>query len=51
MMCILFTVYWHFSLALLGNQYLHETSNGNILRFDAETGTSSVVLLNTTIVC
>lgn len=32
-----------------GNQYLHETSNGNILRFDAETGTSSVVLLNTTI--
>ncbi|XP_010712114.1 prolyl endopeptidase FAP [Meleagris gallopavo] len=32
-----------------GNQYLHETPNGNILRFDAETGTSSVVLLNTTI--
>ncbi|OXB77060.1 UNVERIFIED_CONTAM: hypothetical protein H355_007707, partial [Colinus virginianus] len=32
-----------------GNQYLHETPNGNILRFDAETGTSSAVLLNTTI--
>uniref|UniRef100_A0A8C3LDD7 Dipeptidyl peptidase 4 n=1 Tax=Chrysolophus pictus TaxID=9089 RepID=A0A8C3LDD7_CHRPC len=32
-----------------GDQYLHETPNGNILRFDAETGTSSVVLLNTTI--
>ncbi|XP_042730852.1 dipeptidyl peptidase 4 isoform X2 [Lagopus leucura] len=32
-----------------GNQYLHETPNGNILRFDAETGTSSVVLLNTTL--
>uniref|UniRef100_A0A669Q914 Dipeptidyl peptidase 4 n=1 Tax=Phasianus colchicus TaxID=9054 RepID=A0A669Q914_PHACC len=32
-----------------GNQYLHETPNGNILRFDAETGSSSVVLLNTTI--
>ncbi|POI33976.1 hypothetical protein CIB84_002272, partial [Bambusicola thoracicus] len=32
-----------------GSQYLHETPDGNILRFDAETGTSSVVLLNTTI--
>ncbi|OXB69255.1 hypothetical protein ASZ78_011375 [Callipepla squamata] len=32
-----------------GNEYLHETPNGNILRFDAETGISSAVLLNTTI--
>ncbi|KAM6129572.1 dipeptidyl peptidase 4 [Pterocles gutturalis] len=32
-----------------GNQYLHKTANGNILRFNADTGTSSVILANTTL--
>ncbi|KAM9380238.1 dipeptidyl peptidase 4 [Phaethornis superciliosus] len=32
-----------------GNQYLHKAANGDILRIDAETGTSSVVLANTTL--
>uniref|UniRef100_A0A8C3JGQ1 Dipeptidyl peptidase 4 n=1 Tax=Calidris pygmaea TaxID=425635 RepID=A0A8C3JGQ1_9CHAR len=33
-----------------GNQYLHKAADGNILRIDAETGTSSLVLANTTLV-
>ncbi|NXV25960.1 DPP4 peptidase, partial [Rissa tridactyla] len=32
-----------------GNQYLHKTANGDVLRVDAATGTSSVVLANTTL--
>ncbi|NWY51800.1 DPP4 peptidase, partial [Chionis minor] len=32
-----------------GNQYLHKTDDGNILRIDADTGTSSVILSNTTL--
>ncbi|KAF1609368.1 UNVERIFIED_CONTAM: Dipeptidyl peptidase 4, partial [Eudyptes robustus] len=32
-----------------GNQYLHKTANGDILRINAETGTSSVILANTTL--
>ncbi|NXV47785.1 DPP4 peptidase, partial [Uria aalge] len=32
-----------------GNQYLHKTANGDILRVDAATGTSSVLLANTTL--
>ncbi|KAM6397630.1 dipeptidyl peptidase 4 [Pluvialis apricaria] len=32
-----------------GNQYLHKTANGDILRIDAGTGTSSVILANTTL--
>ncbi|NXJ59849.1 DPP4 peptidase, partial [Rostratula benghalensis] len=32
-----------------GNQYLHRSPNGDILQVDAETGTSSVVLANTTL--
>ncbi|XP_014810209.1 PREDICTED: dipeptidyl peptidase 4 [Calidris pugnax] len=32
-----------------GNQYLHKAADGNILRIDAETGTSSVVLANATL--
>ncbi|KAM6307128.1 dipeptidyl peptidase 4 [Aegotheles albertisi] len=32
-----------------GNQYLHKTANGDILRVDAATGTSSVILANTTL--
>ncbi|GAB0191522.1 dipeptidyl peptidase 4 [Grus japonensis] len=32
-----------------GNQYLHKTANGDILRFDVDTGTSSVILANTTL--
>ncbi|NWR72457.1 DPP4 peptidase, partial [Centropus unirufus] len=32
-----------------GNQYLHRTANGNILRIDADTGTSSLILSNTTL--
>uniref|UniRef100_A0A8B9E335 Dipeptidyl peptidase 4 n=1 Tax=Anser cygnoides TaxID=8845 RepID=A0A8B9E335_ANSCY len=34
-----------------GNQYLHKTANGDIRLFDAATGTSSIVLSNTTLVC
>uniref|UniRef100_A0A8C0BY01 Dipeptidyl peptidase 4 n=1 Tax=Buteo japonicus TaxID=224669 RepID=A0A8C0BY01_9AVES len=33
-----------------GNQYLHKTADGNILRINADTGTSSVILTNTTLV-
>ncbi|NXU95366.1 DPP4 peptidase, partial [Xiphorhynchus elegans] len=32
-----------------GNQYLHETNNGNILLISADNGTSSVILANTTL--
>ncbi|XP_010286806.1 PREDICTED: dipeptidyl peptidase 4, partial [Phaethon lepturus] len=32
-----------------GNQYLHKTANGDVLRIDAGTGTSSVILANTTL--
>ncbi|NXK96412.1 DPP4 peptidase, partial [Formicarius rufipectus] len=32
-----------------GNQYLHETDNGNILLISADSGTSSVILTNTTL--
>uniref|UniRef100_A0A8C3VKT1 Dipeptidyl peptidase 4 n=1 Tax=Catharus ustulatus TaxID=91951 RepID=A0A8C3VKT1_CATUS len=32
-----------------GNQYLHKTDNGDILRISADSGTSSVVLANTTL--
>uniref|UniRef100_A0A8B9IL65 Dipeptidyl peptidase 4 n=1 Tax=Anser cygnoides TaxID=8845 RepID=A0A8B9IL65_ANSCY len=32
-----------------GNQYLHKTANGDIRLFDAATGTSSIVLSNTTL--
>uniref|UniRef100_A0A8C3CYS8 Dipeptidyl peptidase 4 n=1 Tax=Cairina moschata TaxID=8855 RepID=A0A8C3CYS8_CAIMO len=32
-----------------GNQYLHKTANGDIQLFDAATGTSSVILSNTTL--
>uniref|UniRef100_A0A663MU92 Dipeptidyl peptidase 4 n=1 Tax=Athene cunicularia TaxID=194338 RepID=A0A663MU92_ATHCN len=32
-----------------GNQYLHKTADGNILRINADTGTSSVILANTTL--
>ncbi|XP_075009993.1 dipeptidyl peptidase 4-like [Calonectris borealis] len=32
-----------------GNQYLHKTANGDILRINADTGTSSVILANTTL--
>ncbi|NXN69773.1 DPP4 peptidase, partial [Himantopus himantopus] len=32
-----------------GNEYLHKTANGDILRIDAGTGTSSVILANTTL--
>ncbi|XP_025894386.1 dipeptidyl peptidase 4 [Nothoprocta perdicaria] len=32
-----------------GNQYLHETANGDIWRFDVDSGTSSKVLSNTTL--
>ncbi|KAM9235833.1 dipeptidyl peptidase 4-like [Leptosomus discolor] len=32
-----------------GNQYLHKTADGDILRINADTGTSSVVLANTTL--
>lgn len=39
------------SRVLLGNQYLHKTANGDIQLFDAATGTSSVILSNTTLVC
>lgn len=39
------------SVVLLGNQYLHKTDNGDILRISADSGTSSVVLANTTLVC
>uniref|UniRef100_A0A8B9NAF5 Dipeptidyl peptidase 4 low complexity region domain-containing protein n=1 Tax=Accipiter nisus TaxID=211598 RepID=A0A8B9NAF5_9AVES len=33
-----------------GNQYLHKTADGNILRINADTGTSSVILSNATLV-
>lgn len=39
------------SVVLLGNQYLHKTDNGDILRISADNGTSSLVLANTTLVC
>ncbi|NXA20048.1 DPP4 peptidase, partial [Ibidorhyncha struthersii] len=32
-----------------GNQYLHKTANGDVLRIDADTGTSLVILANTTL--
>ncbi|XP_009892953.1 PREDICTED: dipeptidyl peptidase 4 [Charadrius vociferus] len=32
-----------------GNQYVHKSANGDILRIDAGTGTSSVILANTTL--
>uniref|UniRef100_A0A8C8AJF0 Dipeptidyl peptidase 4 n=1 Tax=Otus sunia TaxID=257818 RepID=A0A8C8AJF0_9STRI len=32
-----------------GNQYLHKTADGDILRINAGTGTSSVILANTTL--
>ncbi|XP_010151835.1 PREDICTED: dipeptidyl peptidase 4, partial [Eurypyga helias] len=32
-----------------GNQYLHKTDNGDILRIEADTGKSSVILANTTL--
>ncbi|NXC20821.1 DPP4 peptidase, partial [Corythaeola cristata] len=32
-----------------GNQYLHEATNGDILLVNADTGTSSVILANTTL--
>ncbi|NXA32846.1 DPP4 peptidase, partial [Eudromia elegans] len=32
-----------------GNQYLHKTANGDFWRFDADSGTSSEVLSNTTV--
>nr|XP_009674539.1 PREDICTED: dipeptidyl peptidase 4 [Struthio camelus australis] len=32
-----------------GNQYLHKTADGDIRRFDADSGTSSEVLANTTL--
>ncbi|XP_065526652.1 dipeptidyl peptidase 4 isoform X1 [Lathamus discolor] len=32
-----------------GNQYLHKASNGDILLINADTGTSSVILANTTL--
>ncbi|KAF4796873.1 dipeptidyl peptidase 4 [Turdus rufiventris] len=32
-----------------GNQYLHKTDNGDILRISADNGTSSLVLANTTL--
>ncbi|KAF1466642.1 Dipeptidyl peptidase 4, partial [Spheniscus demersus] len=32
-----------------GNQYLHKTANGDILCINVETGTSSVILANTTL--
>uniref|UniRef100_A0A8B9PGT9 Dipeptidyl peptidase 4 n=1 Tax=Apteryx owenii TaxID=8824 RepID=A0A8B9PGT9_APTOW len=32
-----------------GNQYLHKTANGDIRRFEADSGTSSEVLSNTTL--
>ncbi|KFQ33494.1 Dipeptidyl peptidase 4, partial [Mesitornis unicolor] len=32
-----------------GNQYLHKTDNGDILCIDADSGTSSVILANTTL--
>ncbi|NXE81899.1 DPP4 peptidase, partial [Cochlearius cochlearius] len=32
-----------------GNQYLHKAANGDVLRFNADTGTSSVILTNTTL--
>ncbi|KAJ7405614.1 dipeptidyl peptidase 4-like protein [Pitangus sulphuratus] len=36
-------------LWISGNQYLHETNNGNILLISADNGTSSVILANTTL--
>ncbi|NXX86364.1 DPP4 peptidase, partial [Urocolius indicus] len=32
-----------------GNQYLHKTADGDVLRVDADNGTSSVILANTTL--
>lgn len=43
--------YYSSSLVLLGNQYLHKTDNGDILCINADTGTPSVILANTTLVC